>query len=40
MRFHAKRLNELGLLKMTADESVTKALDLGFSRQLQSEIMR
>ncbi|TMG47314.1 MAG: hypothetical protein E6H91_09675 [Chloroflexi bacterium] len=40
MRFHANRLNEVGLLKMTANESVTKALDLGFSRQLQSEIMR
>ncbi|HEV8468031.1 MAG TPA: hypothetical protein VGR46_00375 [Candidatus Limnocylindria bacterium] len=40
MRFHAKLLNEVGLLKVTADESVTKALDLRFSRQLPREITR
>jgi NitT/TauT family transport system substrate-binding protein len=40
MRFHAKLLNEVGLLKMTADESATKATDLRIWRQLQSEITR
>ncbi len=40
MRFHAKLLNEVGLLKMTPDESVTKATDVRFWRQLQSELKR
>lgn len=39
-RFHAKLLNEVGLLKMTADESVTKATDLRFTKELQREITR
>jgi hypothetical protein len=40
MRFHAKLLNEVGLLKMTPDESVTKTTDVRFWRQLQSELKR
>lgn len=40
VRFHAKLLNEVGLLKMTPDESVTKATDVRIWRQLQSELKR
>jgi NitT/TauT family transport system substrate-binding protein len=40
MRFHAKLLNEVGLLKMTPDESVTKTTDTRFWRQLQTELKR
>lgn len=38
MPSHAKLLNEVGLLKMMPYESATRASDLRFSRQLQSEI--
>ncbi len=40
MRFHAKLLNEVGLLKMTPDEAVAKATDSRIYRQLQSELTR
>jgi NitT/TauT family transport system substrate-binding protein len=40
MRFHVKLLNQVGLVKMTPDESVTKALDLRVERQLQTELKR
>jgi len=40
MRFHANLMNGVGLLKMTPDDAVTKATDLRFTRQLQTEITR
>jgi NitT/TauT family transport system substrate-binding protein len=40
VRFHAKLMNDVGLLKMTPDEAVTRATDPRFYRQLQSEIAR
>ncbi|HVR89289.1 MAG TPA: hypothetical protein VHG53_07060 [Candidatus Limnocylindria bacterium] len=40
MRFHATLLNGVGLLKLTPDDAVTKAIDLrvatGFATELKS----
>ncbi len=38
MRFHAKLLNAVGLLKLTPDEAVTKATDLRFAKELATEL--
>ena len=40
MRFHAKLLNSVGLLKLTPDEVVTKVVDLHFTKELAIELKR
>lgn len=40
MRFHAKLLNAVGLLKLTAEESVAKATDLRLAKELAIELKR
>jgi len=38
MRFHAKLLNAVGLLKLTPDEVVAKGTDLRFAKELAKEL--
>lgn len=40
MRFHAKLLNSVGLLKLTPDEVVTKVVDLRLTKELAIELKR
>jgi len=40
VRFHAKLLSGVGLLKLSADDTVTKGTNLRFAKELAKELKR